>query len=364
MGIPHPFDRFRGSLLRDARTGVAGRRSSTGSRPTTRGSSAGRQRAGRRVRARARAARGRGLGRALDARGRRGLHCCLDGDPSTSGGLLAALAGDVELVTGRASYYVRPFTPDREARPAAVATAAIERQGPSADGCGREWTGTVDGDDEPQHAAPGPRAASASTAPAAAAAPARRSRRCDARAGRRATVAGPAAAAAADDHLADPAAHPAVARRPRPAGLRARPDPGPILAARTRLCSSLAFVVFYIGFPLRGLRWAMLLRGTGLRIGIRDATEIIFLSWLVNCLVPAKLGDVYRAYLLKINSPRRRCRGRSARCSSNACSTFRDRGARPRGRASGASGADCRRRVQIVFGDRRRWSWSSSPSGC
>jgi len=35
---------------------------------------------------------------------------------------------------------------------------------------------------------------------------------------------------------------------------------------------------------------------------VRDATEIIFLSWLVNCLVPAKLGDIYRAYLLKINS--------------------------------------------------------------
>ena len=28
----------------------------------------------------------------------------------------------------------------------------------------------------------------------------------------------------------------------------------------------------------------------------------MFLSWLVNCVVPAKLGDVYRAYLLKINS--------------------------------------------------------------
>jgi uncharacterized protein (TIRG00374 family) len=64
----------------------------------------------------------------------------------------------------------------------------------------------------------------------------------------------------------------------------------------------LAFVVFYAGFPLRGLRWAMLLRGSGIRIGTRDSTEIIFLSWLVNCLVPAKLGDVYRAYLLKINS--------------------------------------------------------------
>src|SRR5690348_9966783 len=63
-----------------------------------------------------------------------------------------------------------------------------------------------------------------------------------------------------------------------------------------------AFVVFYAGFPLRGLRWAILIRGTGFRLGIRDATEIIFISWLVNCLVPAKLGDLYRAYLLKINS--------------------------------------------------------------
>jgi uncharacterized protein (TIRG00374 family) len=63
-----------------------------------------------------------------------------------------------------------------------------------------------------------------------------------------------------------------------------------------------AFIVFYAGFPLRGLRWALLLRGTGIRLRTRDPTEIIFLSWLVNCLVPAKLGDLYRAYLLKINS--------------------------------------------------------------
>ena len=33
----------------------------------------------------------------------------------------------------------------------------------------------------------------------------------------------------------------------------------------------------------------------------RDSTEIIFISWLVNCLVPAKLGDVYRAWLLRVN---------------------------------------------------------------
>jgi uncharacterized protein (TIRG00374 family) len=77
--------------------------------------------------------------------------------------------------------------------------------------------------------------------------------------------------------------------------------PGLILAADPVLVL-LAFVVFYAGFPLRGRRWAILLAGTGLRIRTKDATEMIFLSWLVNCVVPAKLGDVYRAYLLKINS--------------------------------------------------------------
>jgi uncharacterized protein (TIRG00374 family) len=77
--------------------------------------------------------------------------------------------------------------------------------------------------------------------------------------------------------------------------------PSLILGANAALVL-LAFAVFYAGFPLRGRRWAMLLHGTGLRISTRDSTEIIFLSWLVNCVVPAKLGDVYRAYLLKINS--------------------------------------------------------------
>ena len=77
--------------------------------------------------------------------------------------------------------------------------------------------------------------------------------------------------------------------------------PGKIASANPLLLLG-AFAIFYLGFPLRGLRWALLVRGTGFRLGVRDATEIIFLSWLVNCLVPAKLGDVYRAYLLKINS--------------------------------------------------------------
>ncbi len=63
----------------------------------------------------------------------------------------------------------------------------------------------------------------------------------------------------------------------------------------------LALGIYYLGFPLRGYRWMLLLRGAGTGIRLRDSTEIVFISWLVNCLVPAKLGDVYRAWLLRAN---------------------------------------------------------------
>jgi uncharacterized protein (TIRG00374 family) len=85
-------------------------------------------------------------------------------------------------------------------------------------------------------------------------------------------------------------------------GFRLEALPELILGANAALLV-VAFVVFYLGFPLRAYRWALLIRATGYRLGVRDAGEIIFISWLVNCLVPAKLGDLYRAYLLKINSP-------------------------------------------------------------
>jgi hypothetical protein len=85
-------------------------------------------------------------------------------------------------------------------------------------------------------------------------------------------------------------------------GFKLEELPAKILGANPWLLIA-AFVIFYAGFPLRGLRWAMLVHRSGFPLTVRDSTEIIFLSWLVNCLVPAKLGDVYRAYLLKINSP-------------------------------------------------------------
>lgn len=62
-----------------------------------------------------------------------------------------------------------------------------------------------------------------------------------------------------------------------------------------------AFFIYYLAFPLRGLRWQVLLGNIGLRKGVVPLTEIIFLSWFANTLVPAKLGDVYRGYLCKKN---------------------------------------------------------------
>lgn len=63
----------------------------------------------------------------------------------------------------------------------------------------------------------------------------------------------------------------------------------------------MAFVAYYLTFPVRGFRWRYILSKAGTSVGLKDATEILYLSWFVNCLVPAKLGDLYRAYLLKGN---------------------------------------------------------------
>ncbi len=63
----------------------------------------------------------------------------------------------------------------------------------------------------------------------------------------------------------------------------------------------LAFVAYALTFPARGLRWHQLLRNVGENHPRLEVTEILFLSWFVNCLVPAKIGDVFRGYLLKKN---------------------------------------------------------------
>jgi glycosyltransferase 2 family protein len=60
-----------------------------------------------------------------------------------------------------------------------------------------------------------------------------------------------------------------------------------------------AFVAYYLTFPLRALRWRYILSRAGTPVARIDATEIFCVSWYVNCIVPARLGDVYRTYLLR-----------------------------------------------------------------
>ena len=68
-----------------------------------------------------------------------------------------------------------------------------------------------------------------------------------------------------------------------------------------------AFALYYSSFPLRTWRWRMLMRNANTgedaerlrKAKFRDLLEILYLSWFANCVIPAKLGDVYRAYLTR-----------------------------------------------------------------
>ena len=67
-----------------------------------------------------------------------------------------------------------------------------------------------------------------------------------------------------------------------------------------------AFIIYYFSFPIRTFRWRMLLENVGYtkENGIQlpkfwKLLEIIYVSWFANVIVPAKLGDLYRAYLLR-----------------------------------------------------------------
>jgi predicted metal-dependent phosphoesterase TrpH len=112
VGIPHPFDRFRGSLLRDGATHLLDLARSVDWIEAWN----------------ARIIIGDGNTRAAElavAAGVPGIavsdahttteigvaYTILDGDPSTPDGLRAALGGRRDLITGRASAYVRLATP-------------------------------------------------------------------------------------------------------------------------------------------------------------------------------------------------------------------------------------------------------------
>ncbi len=61
----------------------------------------------------------------------------------------------------------------------------------------------------------------------------------------------------------------------------------------------LAILVHYSGFVLRGWRWQKLLSGMGHRLKYSYTTTLLVSGWFVSALLPARLGDVLRATLLK-----------------------------------------------------------------
>ena len=61
----------------------------------------------------------------------------------------------------------------------------------------------------------------------------------------------------------------------------------------------LGLIVYYATFPLRSWRWSRLLREGGANISWDQLLKILFVGWFVNSIVPAKLGDLYRSYLVK-----------------------------------------------------------------
>ena len=72
------------------------------------------------------------------------------------------------------------------------------------------------------------------------------------------------------------------------------------------LLLALAFAVYYLSFPVRALRWNIILhnahydREHGIETpNVFGLMEIVVLSWFANTLLPAKLGDIYRGYLFK-----------------------------------------------------------------
>jgi uncharacterized membrane protein YbhN (UPF0104 family) len=62
---------------------------------------------------------------------------------------------------------------------------------------------------------------------------------------------------------------------------------------------AVAALSYVMTFPFRGVRWQRLLRNAGVRLPVVQLTEVIFISWFVNSVLPGKIGDVYRGYMIK-----------------------------------------------------------------
>jgi predicted metal-dependent phosphoesterase TrpH len=108
VGIPHPFDRFRGSLLREAQMERLVEQVDWVEAHNARAVGNGNQQAAELAHAHGKP--GIAVSDAHSAFEVGVAYTVLDGDPATADGLRAALA-TAQLITGRASFYVRLWTP-------------------------------------------------------------------------------------------------------------------------------------------------------------------------------------------------------------------------------------------------------------
>lgn len=86
-------------------------------------------------------------------------------------------------------------------------------------------------------------------------------------------------------------------------------DPGAIwrqMQQANPLFLGVALVLWYGAFIVRGWRWGYMITSSGIAAEpgrcvppLRDLSQIMLLAYFANSLAPAKLGDAYRAYLLR-----------------------------------------------------------------
>ena len=68
-----------------------------------------------------------------------------------------------------------------------------------------------------------------------------------------------------------------------------------------------AYAVYVMSFPLRAMRWRILLNNASAREQHRPRYtlwalfQILYVSWFVNGIIPLKIGDLYRAYMARAN---------------------------------------------------------------
>jgi len=72
-----------------------------------------------------------------------------------------------------------------------------------------------------------------------------------------------------------------------------------ILSKANLIFVVIALIIFYIMVLIKGLRWKILLSNIGFKEKLSSITEIYFLGQFVNTLLPARIGDFYRAHLMK-----------------------------------------------------------------